>query len=115
MFEHWHCKIKVAIISGSHFFGVVCVWPTKDANVTAKLSAVWDFFTFRSGYVWPLSAFQEWYGASSVAFPGMESGTRALPHGCCRQLMSGFKTCRELRSARRKCCLAGKDLAAPCL
>lgn len=51
LFEYWHCKIKGAIFSGSHFFGVVCVWTAKEANIIAKLSAMWDFLKFRSGYM----------------------------------------------------------------
>lgn len=48
---------------------------TEDANIIAKLSAVWDFFAFkRSGYMWQLNAFQEWYEAFSVVFPRVKSG-----------------------------------------
>ena len=44
----------------------------------------------RSGYIWQLTALQEWHEACSVVFPGVESRHTALPDGCCQQQMSVF-------------------------
>lgn len=54
-----------------------------------------------------------------MAFPGVESGHKALSDGGCQQQMFMFKISRDLRLVRRKCvacCLAEKgELAFSCL
>lgn len=86
----------------------VCVI-TEDANFIAKPSAVWEgFFGLkRSGYVWQLAALQGWHEAFSVVFPGVGSGVELRP----TVAVSSKCPCsdrRDLRLARRKCCLAEK-------
>lgn len=63
--------------------------------------------------MWQLNAFQEWYEAFSLAFPGEQAGHRALSDGGCQQQMSMRKISRDLRLVRRKCvpcCLARKGV-----
>lgn len=50
-----------------------------------------------------LNGFQEQYKAFFVAFPGGESGCKALSDGGYQQHMSMSRISRDLRLARRKC------------